>query len=69
MLKRNKEIQKELFLKYLEYIKNIKLYKKEKRIKNQAMYFFKGIDGVKKLRIDIQSLKKTEEVIEKVKKF
>ena len=28
-MKKNKEVQKELFLKYLNYIKEIRLYKKD----------------------------------------
>ena len=64
-----KEIQKELFLKYLSYIKEIKLYKKNERIKKQAMYFFKGIDGAKTLRVAIQKEKNTNNILEIVKRF
>ena len=69
MEKRDKKTQKQLFLKYLDYIKDIKLYKKDKRIKNQAMYFFKGLDGVKNLRVKIQSLKNIDDIISEVKNF
>ena len=65
----NKEIQKKLFLKYLKYIKDIKLYRKNKRIKLQAIYFFKGINGAKKLRVRLQKIKNINEILEEVEKF
>ena len=68
-MEKNKEVQKKLFLKYLNYIKEIRLYKKDYRIKKQAMYFFKGIFGAKDLREKLQKLKKAEDIIKEVEKF
>ena len=66
---KDKQTQKELFLKYLDLIKNVKLYKKERRIKNQAMYFFSGIENVKYLRQKIMKLKNVQDIILEVKNF
>ena len=68
-MKRCKEVQKRLFLQYLSYIKDVRLYRKDLRIKKQAAYFFKGIDGAKRLRVEIQKEKDVGKIIEKVKNF
>ena len=48
-----KQRQKELFLRYLEKLSHYDIAKQHQRIWRQAMWFFKGLDGAKKLRVSI----------------
>ncbi len=60
--------QQELFLNYFEKIKNVDLFRKEKRIKLQANYFFKSLPNAKKIRSEIMKIKTTEEILSIVNK-
>ncbi|MFP4402556.1 MAG: tRNA dihydrouridine synthase [Candidatus Nanoarchaeia archaeon] len=64
-----KQEQKQLFLRYLHHLNNIKLQREVYRIQHQAMYFFKGISGVKELRQSLQFAKTLEEVMKLVEEF
>jgi tRNA-dihydrouridine synthase B len=65
-----KERQKQLFLKYLEKLSNYDIAKQHQRIWRQAMWFFKGLDGAKKLRVSIIEAKDDlNKVIFLVKEF
>jgi nifR3 family TIM-barrel protein len=65
-----KERQKELFLRYLEKLSHYDIAKQHQRIWRQAMWFFKGLDGAKKLRVAIVDAKDDLElVIKLVKEF
>lgn len=63
--------KKELFLEYLKELDNFETYNHELRIKKQAMWFMKGIEGVKKLRTEISSDRgmPISQVMEIVKRF
>lgn len=64
-----KQQQKELFLKYLEHLKGITLARETYRLQHQAMYFFKGIKGVKELRMNLMKIKTLDEVMKLVEEF
>ena len=64
-----KELQKKLFQEYLSKFEDYEIRKSNQRIMRQAMWFFKGIPGVKELRKDIMQIKSSKEAIEYVKKF
>ncbi|MDA3855917.1 MAG: tRNA-dihydrouridine synthase family protein [Candidatus Woesearchaeota archaeon] len=64
-----KEIQKKTFEEYLEKVDKINFYKKDFKIKQQSMWFTKGVKGSKELRNEICSTKEVNEIIEKVRKF
>lgn len=67
--KRDKEIQKKLFIEYLKKIENVDFHKKEFKIKQQAIWFMKGIEGSKDLRVKIQGLSNVNEIIKIVEEF
>ncbi|MCH8519456.1 MAG: tRNA-dihydrouridine synthase family protein [Nanoarchaeota archaeon] len=64
-----KREQKEYFLRYLHHLKHITLQREVYRIQHQAMYFFKGISGVKELRQQLMQVKTIDEVIKLVEEF
>ena len=65
-----KQRQKELFLKYLEKLSHYDVAKQHQRIWRQAMWFFKGIEGAKKLRVAVVEAKDDlNKVIKLVKEF
>lgn len=65
-----KQRQKELFLKYLEKLSHYDVAKQHQRIWRQAMWFFKGIEGAKKLRVAVVEAKDDlDKVIKLVKEF
>ena len=64
-----KKRQKELFIEYLRNIENRDMYKKEFKIKQQAMWFMKGIEGAKDLRVRICKLDNINDIIEEVNNF
>lgn len=64
-----KSIQKQAFIEYLEKAENVDFYKKDFKIRQQAMWFTKGIEGSKELRCNISNLKDTKEIIRVFKEF
>lgn len=65
-----KTTQKKLFLQYIKKLKNIEPEQKNQiKIMHQAMWFFKGIEGAKELRIKLHKLKNINKIIEEIKKF
>lgn len=65
-----KQRQKDLFLRYLDKLSHYDVAKQHQRIWRQAMWFFKGIDGAKKLRVSIVEAKDNlDKVIQLVKDF
>lgn len=65
-----KEKQKALFVEYLTELSKYELYNPQLTIKKQAMWFMKGIEGVKELRVSIMEGKKSiEEIIKLVENF
>lgn len=64
-----KSKQKELFKEYINLLENYDIHKKNTRISRQAMWFFKGISGVKELRKNIMEAKSVEEVLNIVEEF
>jgi len=64
-----KQIQKDMFVKYLNKIEDVDFYKKEFKIKQQSMWFMKGVEGSKELRKNIQDIKDSKTIIEMIKKF
>jgi len=65
-----KQKQKELFIEYLEELNKFEQYNPQLKIKKQAMWFMKGIEGVKEVRKSIMEGKKEIcEIIEIVDKF
>ena len=64
-----KKEQKEYFLRYLQHLKGITLSRETYRIQHQAMYFFKGISGVKELRGKLMQAKTIDEIITLVENF
>lgn len=64
-----KERQKKLFLKYVEKINKYEVYNKNRRIQRQAMWFFKGLEGVRELRLKISQQKDINKIIQEVKNF
>jgi len=69
IVKDKKEIQKKLFLRYLEIFKKYDIPKANQRIWRQAMWFFKGIEGAKELRKKIVEVRDADKAIELVNKF
>ena len=67
--KLRKKEQKKLFLNYLDNLKHITLARETYRIQHQAMYFFKGISGVKELRQKLMSSKTLDEIMKCVEEF
>lgn len=61
--------QKNLFIKYLKNLDKYELYNKERRIQRQAMWFFKGIDGVRELRGKISQEKDINKILSYVNDF
>jgi nifR3 family TIM-barrel protein len=57
------ETQKKLFARYLEKLEETHFRDKLVRIKFQAMWFMKGIDGAKEIRVKVLSSKSANEVI------
>lgn len=64
-----KEKQKELFLQYLKLIENYEFYNLDLKVQRQAMWFFKGISGVKEFRTELSGSKSYDEVLKIVDKF
>lgn len=64
-----KKAKKELFIKYLKKLEKIDFYKKDFKIKQQSMWFTKGIEGSKELRCAICDEKKLDKIIDMIKKF
>jgi nifR3 family TIM-barrel protein len=64
-----KDIRKELFIRYLKKLNNYDFYKENLKIQKQAMYFMKGIPGAKELRKEIMQLKDSKTIIKKVEEF
>lgn len=64
-----KQRQKELFLQYLEKLNSYEVFNKNRRIQRQAMWFFKGINGVKELRLKISQEKDINKILQAVKDF
>ncbi len=64
-----KRTQKRLFLKYLEHLKGITLARETYRLQHQAMYFFKGISGVKELRQKLMQSKTIDEIMKNIEEF
>ncbi len=64
-----KIIQKELFQKYLDKLSKYDVYRVDQRILRQSMYFFKGIEGAKQLRVNIMKVKSAKEAIKLVENF
>ena len=64
-----KELQKKLFKEYLAKFEDYEIIKANQRICRQAMWFFKGIPGVKELRKEIMTTKTAEEALECVERF
>lgn len=64
-----KTTQKKLFNQYLKKIKKHEFYNFPIKVQRQAMWFFKGIEGVKELRTQISKTKNIDEIIELVEKF
>jgi nifR3 family TIM-barrel protein len=78
LIDKNKETQKKLFLEYLKEYENIinKLSNNKKildklifHIQHQAMYFMKGIEGSKKLRIELSKEKDLNKIIKIIEVF
>lgn len=67
--KNSKQKQKELFLQYLKQLEKHDQYRVERRIQRQAMWFMKGLEGVKELRKELQTTKDVEKIKEIIKKF
>jgi tRNA-dihydrouridine synthase B len=62
--------RKELFMEYLEELDKFKPYNPALKIKKQATWFFKGVEGVKQIRTEINSGAKTiPEVLDIVRRF
>jgi len=57
------KMQKKLFARYLEKLEGTQFRDKLVRIKFQAMWFMKGIEGAKEIRVKILSSKSANEVI------
>jgi tRNA-dihydrouridine synthase B len=64
-----KENQKKLFLEYLKNIESRDFYKKIVRVKQQAMWFVKGIEGAKELRVRIGKMDNIDDIVQEIKKF
>lgn len=65
-----KQRRKELFMDYLEELDKFEPYNPGLKIKRQSMWFFKGVEGVKHIRREINEGKKTiPEVLDIVKRF
>ncbi len=64
-----KEKRKELFLEYIEILEKYETPKIEMKIQKQAMWFFKGINGVKELRSKIQKTKDIEKILKIIDEF
>lgn len=64
-----KTVQKELFIRYLDKLENYDVFRVERRIQRQAMWFMKGIEGAKELRKSIMQTKNVEKVKELVREF
>jgi nifR3 family TIM-barrel protein len=62
--------RKELFMEYLEELDKFDPYNPGLKIKRQSMWFFKGVEGVKNIRREINEGKKTiPEVLDIVRRF
>jgi tRNA-dihydrouridine synthase B len=59
-----KEAQKKLFSKYLEKLQGTEIYDKPARIKFQSIWFMKGLEGAKEIRVKILSSKSVGEIID-----
>lgn len=55
--------QKELFVEYVQMLDKYEMYNKPLKIQRQAMWFMKGLDGAKKMRLLIQNTKNINEII------
>lgn len=64
-----KQKQKQLFLEYLEIIKNYEFHNKPLKIQRQAMWFMRGIWGAKDLRVKISKTCDIDEIIKYVQDF
>jgi nifR3 family TIM-barrel protein len=65
-----KKRRKELFMEYLEELDKFEPYNPGLKIKRQSMWFFKGVEGVKNIRREINEGKKTiPEVLDIVRRF
>lgn len=64
-----KEKQKELFQLYLKKLDGKEFHNINIKIQRQAMWFMKGIEGVKELRSEISKTKDIDEIMELIKKF
>ncbi len=64
-----KDIQKKDFDFYLKRLDEIDLYKKDLKVQMQAMWFFKGIEGAKDLRINICKDRNITNTMSVIKKF
>lgn len=64
-----KALQKQLFKQYLLRFQDYEIVKANQRICRQAMWFFKGIEGVKELRKAIMASSNREEVLQLVEQF
>ncbi len=61
--------QKRLFEDYIKKVDKIDFYKKDFKIKQQAMWFTKGISGSKELRNELSTIREPKHIIEIVRKF
>jgi len=64
-----KEIQKKLFHKYINSLQKETFHNINIKIQKQAMWFFKGIVGVKELRSKISKTKNIAEILKIVEEF
>jgi len=64
-----KQIQKELFSKYINKLQKETFHNINIKIQRQAMWFFRGIIGVKELRGKISKTKNINEILKIVKEF
>lgn len=58
-----KSKQKELFVEYIKLLDKYEMYNKPLKIQRQATWFMKGLDGAKKIRLQIQNTKNVNEII------
>ncbi len=69
-LKHNqKYIQKKLFAEYIKKLEKKDFYRKDLKIRQQSMWFFKGIEGAKELRKEIVHETDTKKIFDAVKRF
>ncbi|MCA9487260.1 MAG: tRNA-dihydrouridine synthase family protein [Candidatus Woesearchaeota archaeon] len=64
-----KEKQKQLFMLYLKKLQDYELHEVHIRVQRQAMWFFKGIEGAKELRVRLMACKTIEDLLACVEEF